>query len=81
MLQGGRWSVTKIPEGDVVGATKGVLVDVHHQIGMVLPMLVTAGAVGPVDAEVHRCLQHVSMHVVEDAGDGHVLFVRVGVRP
>ena len=73
----------KVAEGDVVGSTEGVLVDVHHKIGVVFPMLVASCAVGPVNAEVHRSLQDVPMHVVKDAGDGDVLLigVDVGARP
>ena len=69
----------KVAEGDVIGSTEGVLVDVHHKIGVVFPMLVASCAVGPVNAEVHRGLQDVPMHVVKDAGDGDVLLVWVDV--
>ena len=70
---------TEVAERDVVGATKGVLVHVHDQVLVVVPMLVAAGAVGAVDAEVHRRLQNVPVDVLQHGGDFHVLFIGVEI--
>ena len=70
----------EVAEGHVVGAAKGVLVDVHDEVVVVVPMLVAAGAITSINAEVHGGLQDVTVHVVQHTRDGDVLNLGVNVR-
>ena len=69
---------SEVAERDVIRTSEGVLVNVHDEVVVLVPMLVAAGAELAINSKVHRRLEHVAVHVVEDARDFDVLFLRYG---
>ena len=70
---------SEVAEGDVVGSPKGVLMNIHHEVVVVVPMLVATCSIRTFDPQVHWCLQNVSVNVVEHGCDFDVLYGRVEV--